>query len=123
MQRLLQCSSWAHASGYEPARTLLEWWFDSDAQIKSVLGRHYRFLYNVFSYYGAMGSAQDSFSIQYNAYSDMLDDARIPESDSKYCTMNDLSTVFVSVNFEEDKTSEESKVNLDRFATRRWHVC
>lgn len=82
-----------------------------------MLKASYQQLVNVFTFYAAMGSG-DAFSMQFNAYSELMDDARIPEPGSKTCGSPDLSTLFIAANVEENPKSEENKVNYDRALMR-----
>ena len=86
-------------------------------QVKAVLKKHYPRLINVFNYYCCLGSA-DAFSVQFNAYSEFLDDAHIPDPESKFCSENDLSTLFIAANVEEDGGTEENKINYQRALMR-----
>ncbi|GAX86341.1 hypothetical protein CEUSTIGMA_g13753.t1, partial [Chlamydomonas eustigma] len=71
----------------------------------------------VFDFYASLG-AGDSFAMHINSWGELMMVAYISDDESVNCKLSDCDHVFLATNFEEDKSSEASKNNLDNALIR-----
>ena len=65
----------------------------------------------------SLGNGGD-FSLQFNEYSHLLEECGIPLPESDFCKRSDLDTIFIAANYEEDRNSEDAKLNDDNSLMR-----
>ena len=63
-----------------------------------VLWEYHHFVYGVFDYYAALGSSDDVFHIQLNAYKSILEDCRLFEAGSKTLNLTAFDQLFIAIN-------------------------
>ena len=80
-------------------------------EIKDAFKKHYGDILRMFDYYCAVSTAQgkSAHAMQQNSYMKMVQDCDLV---NPYLTIEDISGIFVVVNYEEDKKSVQSEVTL-----------
>lgn len=68
-------------------------------------------------YYAAAGSS-DPYHMSLNAFTTMLDECQIADSESQYVKRSDCDTIFIVCNFQPDKKSAEAQVNIENAMMR-----
>ena len=53
--------------------------------------------------------------LQFNVFLEFASEIKVLDVESEHCGIDDISIIFTAANVEEDKASEESKINLDRY--------
>jgi hypothetical protein len=71
----------------------------------------------VFDFYASLGGG-DSFAMHINSWGELMMVAYIADDESVNCKLSDCDRVFLATNFEEDRSSEASKNNLDNALIR-----
>ena len=64
-------------------------------EVKEVLRRHYSFLYNLFSYYAAIGG--DALHLSLNQWSQFTNDYKLVSRNSSHCKKADMDRLFIAV--------------------------
>lgn len=91
---------------------------DQVAELAEALVGFYGSASSIFTYYAAL-SVTGVFHMHLNQYSQCLDDAKIPDADSKGCRKSDCDTMFILCNYVEDKNDKLLKeVNNDNALMR-----
>ncbi|GMH33362.1 hypothetical protein BSKO_01196 [Bryopsis sp. KO-2023] len=81
--------------------------------VKLAMGEFYPTLIRMFDYQSCLSSGSDIFSMHLNEWGQLMVDCGIPDELSTTCKLSHLDTIFISTNFEEDKTSDLSGANVD----------
>merc|ERR1711871_559179 len=86
-------------------------------EIKGAFQKHYGDILRMFDYYCAVSTAtgKSAHAMQQNSYMKMVQDCDLV---NPYLTIEDISGIFVVVNYEEDKKSVQSEVNEDKALMR-----
>jgi hypothetical protein len=77
--------------------------------VLEVLHRYYGLFNAVFTYYAALGSGSP-FLIQLNWFTSFLEDAKIPDNESKFIKRSDCDTMFIMVSGGEGRSPRVSWV-------------
>lgn len=84
-------------------------------RVKRVCLNSWGLVVSAFDFYCAMGH-RDAFSMQSNSVDEFATDCMIVDEET--CRRRDISTMFVAVNVEDNRNSEEGKNNQDRSLCR-----
>ena len=86
-------------------------------ELLMVLRERYPTVLRVFDYYAMIG-AGDIFSMQQNSWGDLMVNTYVAHEDSSSCKVSDCDRVFTAANYEEEKETEASALNMDNALMR-----
>lgn len=81
------------------------------AAVKTVMRKHYRDVKNIYRHYGGKGLLTDAFNLQWNTFTEFVQDCNIMGSD---LSLVDVDNVFIAANV----SSQSHKLNPDRSIVR-----
>eukprot|EP00854_Cymbomonas_tetramitiformis_P003777 gene3777-4724_t len=76
-------------------------------RVKNMIKNYYRAITGGHRYFSSLGTG-DVSNMQFNEWSTFLVHCGIPDPKSKFCKLKDLDVVFVTTDFEGDRTSREA---------------
>ena len=85
---------------------------------ETVVG-YYPYMMSIFTYYAAL-SISGVFHLHLNQYTQCLEEAMIPDPESKACRKSDCDTLFILCNFVENKDDKQLKEVNDDHALMRY---